>query len=99
GVAGVAGQVLTGLADSGHIVDAYVARREGPLPVALGEHTNFTLIEGRSAFRYGAWYSSTELTKLVSGYGTRLLAERRLAHALERHHARIPYDVVYQFSH
>jgi glycosyltransferase involved in cell wall biosynthesis len=98
-VAGVAGQVLTGLVELGHEVDCYVARLEGPVPERLASNPNFTMVDGRSQFRYDKWYSGTELTKLATSQATRALTEFRLARELLRRHVASPYDFIYQFSH
>lgn len=99
GVAGVAGLILDHMLDSGHEIDCYVARREAPLPQALQDRPRFKLIDGGSRFEYDAWYSRTELTKLVTGQATRAIGERRLMRELAMQHRARPYDLLYQFSH
>jgi glycosyltransferase involved in cell wall biosynthesis len=99
GVAGVAALLIENLLVLGHEIECYVAGIETPLPARLTDHAGFMLVDGRSAFRYGAWYSRTELTKFVSGQAMRALVERRLANTISSRHGRRPYDVVYQFSH
>jgi glycosyltransferase involved in cell wall biosynthesis len=98
-VAEVASHVLDQLLELGHEIDCYVAGLNAPLPDVLLGRSGFTLFDGMSGFRYGAWYSRTELTKFVSGQTMRALVERRLAGELLRRHRARPYDVVYQFSH
>jgi glycosyltransferase involved in cell wall biosynthesis len=98
-VAGAATQLLVGLLDLGHSVDCYVTQNERDLPDALRDRIGFRLVSSRSGFRYGEWYSRTELTKFVSGQALRALAEARLARELVSRHAAQPYDLVYQFSH
>ncbi len=99
GVAGVAALLLEQLVSMNHEIDCYVSQLETSLPEALREQPGFILIDGGSRFRYGAWYSRTELTKLVSGQVMRAMTERRLAKGLASRHRIHPYDLVYQFSH
>lgn len=99
GAPGVEGALLEELAARGCTIDCYV-------PTA--DHFNSTaeialvpgvrVVEGRSSFRFGRWYSNNPLTKMASFQIFQALSRRRLAAVVAAEHEMDPYDVVYQCS-
>jgi glycosyltransferase involved in cell wall biosynthesis len=98
GVSGMATLVLAGLLDLGHSVDMYVAGEPAPFPQRLAGRERL-----RARFSYADWGWTERLKgqpalRFAVNQSGRATAMRRLGAAVEREHARAPYDVVYQFS-
>lgn len=99
GAPGVAGLLLGELLARGCTVDCFVAAsHEDDDPRGLGEREGLDYVIGVSPFRFGRWYSSHRLTKMVSSQIVAGRTRRRLRRALLARHERAPYDLVYQFS-
>lgn len=99
GAPGVEGLILEQLAQRGCSIDCYVptsAHFEATDDIASIEGVR--VIEGRSSFRFGRWYSRTPLTKMASFQIFQALSRRRLAAVLAIEHELAPYDVLYQCS-
>lgn len=99
GAPGVEGLILEQLAQRGCSIDCYVptsAHFEATDDIASIEGVR--VIEGRSSFRFGRWYSRTPLTKMASFQIFQALSRRRLATVLAIEHELAPYDVLYQCS-
>jgi len=97
-VAGVAGELLRGLAGLGHRIDCFFPSAGHALPPELAEHENLTFIWGTSAWKWNRWYSRTKLGAFATGLLARGHASVRLRQKIARHHRHEPYDVIYQFS-
>ncbi len=98
GVAGVAGELLHGLAARGHRIDCFFPAAGHALPARFADDERLTFVWGTSTWRWDRWYSRTRIAAFASGLLARGLASLRLRQELVRRHARDPYDVVYQFS-
>ena len=99
GAPGVEGLILEQLAMRGCSIDCYVptsAHFEATDDIASIE--GIRVIEGRSSFRFGRWYSRTPLTKMASFQTFQALSRRRLAAVLAIENELAPYDVIYQCS-
>lgn len=98
GVAGVAGELLHGLARRGHRIDCFFPAAGHALPERLAGEENLTFVWGTSVWRWDRWYSRGRLAAFVSGLLARGGASLLLRREIARRHARDPYDVIYQFS-
>jgi glycosyltransferase involved in cell wall biosynthesis len=98
GVAGVATELLGGLARRGHRIDCFLPGRERPLPEELKAEPNIEFVWGTNTWQWDRWYSRARIAAFLSGLCTRALALLRLRRELAARHAREPYDVIYQFS-
>jgi glycosyltransferase involved in cell wall biosynthesis len=98
GVAGVAAELLHGLAELGHRIDCFLPRSVRTLPPRLEQAEGITFIWGTSAWRWNRWYSRSPMTAFVSGLISRSVASLRLRREIARRHASEPFDVIYQFS-
>ena len=99
GAPGVAGSIIDYLAAHGCSIDCYVpTSAEFEATDDIAEIEGVRVIEGRSRFRFGRWYSNHKLTKMVSYQAFAAVSRVRLAGALRAEHEMAPYDVVYQFS-
>jgi glycosyltransferase involved in cell wall biosynthesis len=89
--------LLKELIRQGAQVDVYTpsyAWQEPPVEPMAG----LRIIERRSRWRWGRWYSRTRARALLSGAGTRSLSHLILNVRLLMEHRRRPYDAVYQLS-
>jgi glycosyltransferase involved in cell wall biosynthesis len=94
----MATQQLIGLTDAGVEIEAFIGGKEVDLPDTLSSRAGLVFHLRSSRWEYNRWYSSTDMTKHVSGAASRTLQTRRIgADVLARHKAR-PFDLVYQFS-
>jgi glycosyltransferase involved in cell wall biosynthesis len=98
GVAGVATELLHGLAELGHRIDCFLPRSVRTLPPRLEQAEEITFIWGTSDWRWNRWYSRSPMTAFVSGLISRSVASLRLRREIARRHASEPFDVIYQFS-
>jgi glycosyltransferase involved in cell wall biosynthesis len=98
GVAGVAGELLHGLAGLGHRIDCFFPAAGHELPARLAGDERLTFIWGTSSWRWERWYSRTRIAAFASGLLARGLASLLLRREIARRHAHDPYDVIYQFS-
>lgn len=99
GVAGVATELLDGLARRGHRIDCFLPATERfELPARFNGDGNVTFIWGTSTWKWNRWYSRTRIAALVTGLFARSLASLRLRREIARRHEQEPYDVLYQFS-
>src|SRR2546426_372949 len=98
GVAGVAQELLRGLAALGHRIDCYQPGVERPLPPELSAAENIQFIWGDSGWRWNRWYSRSDVTAFASGLFARGFGSLRLRREINRRHRRDPYDLVYQLS-
>jgi glycosyltransferase involved in cell wall biosynthesis len=98
GVAGVAAELLHGLAKLGHRIDCFFPAAKHQLPERLAREQNLAFFWGTSSWRWDRWYSHTRITAFATGLLARALASVRLRQAIERMHSNDPYDVIYQFS-
>jgi len=98
GVAGVAGELLHGLAARGHRIDCFFPSAGRELPPRLEQEERLTFVWGTNVWHWDRWYSRTRIGALASGMLTRGLASLRLRRQISAWHARDPYDVIYQFS-
>ncbi len=97
GVAGCAWLVVRGLTDLGCTVDCYLAGLPQETQ-AVREVQGARVVHFDSGWRYGRWYSRSDIGKFLSAGSMRALARRRLTKLLVQQHRAAPYDVVYQFS-
>ncbi|MCL2419302.1 MAG: glycosyltransferase family 4 protein [Conexibacteraceae bacterium] len=97
GVAGMGLLILRELLRQGVEVDLYTPRHEfEALPI---EPTpGLRVIERRSSWTWGRWYSRTKVRAMFSGTASRSLSYLILNLKLLREHRRRPYDAVYQLS-
>ena len=99
GAPGVEAAILTHLAMRGCSVDCYVpTSAHFTSPDDIAQVAGIRVIEGRSSFRFGRWYSSNPLAKMVSFQAFQAMSRSRLARVLAAEHAMDPYDVIYQCS-
>ncbi len=98
GVAGVAGELLHGLASLGHRIDCFFPSAGHELPAKLVINENLAFVWGASGWRWDRWYSRGRLAAFTSGLLARGGASLLLRREIARRHARDPYDVIYQFS-
>ena len=97
GVAGMGFVILRELLRQGVEVDLYLPTysfRPSPIEPTLG----LRVIERRSRWEWGRWYSRTKPGALFSGLASRTLSQIVLNVRLLREHRRRPYDAVYQLS-
>ncbi|HXA53312.1 MAG TPA: glycosyltransferase family 4 protein [Solirubrobacteraceae bacterium] len=99
GVAGVAGELLHGLAARGHRIDCFFATSGHKLPERLADQPRLTWVWGTSTWRWDRWYSRGRVAAFASGMLARAVASLRLRRELAARHTRDPYDAIYQFSH
>lgn len=98
GVRAMAGQVVLGLAELGAAIELFL---EGPAPDGPGLFADLPDVTAHfvdSGWRFDRWYSSNNFTKLVTGTGARVLAQRRLVDSVVSRHEQQPFDVLYRFS-
>lgn len=98
GVAGVAGELLYGLAELGHRIDCFFPSADEELPARLETHANIRVTRGTNMWRWDRWYSRTQLTAFASGMLAAGVGLLRLRRRILLSHRRDPYDVIYQFS-
>ena len=98
GAAGVATELLEGLADRGHRIDCFLPASPGELPARIDDNPNLQFVWAETKWKWGQWYSRTPLRAFVTGLGVRAIAFYRLRSAIVRQHADDPYDLIYQFS-
>jgi glycosyltransferase involved in cell wall biosynthesis len=98
GVAGVARELLGGLADLGHRIDCFFPAAPTELPERLESHPNLEFVWSQTKWQWDRWYSRNSLAAFVTGLGSRASAFIRLRNALAGRHGDDPYDIVYQFS-
>jgi glycosyltransferase involved in cell wall biosynthesis len=67
-------------------------------PPPIGPHPMLRIIERRSRWEWGRWYSRTKAGALFSGLASRSLSSVALSLRLLIEHRRRPYDAVYQLS-
>jgi glycosyltransferase involved in cell wall biosynthesis len=99
GAPGVEAAILGHLAERGCSIDCYVpTSAHFTSPEDISEVPGIRVIEGRSRFEFGRWYSSNPLSKMVSFQAAQAMSRRRLASVLAAEHAMDPYEVIYQCS-
>ena len=99
GAPGVEGALIEQLVRRGCSVDCYVPTSEHFNSASqIASLEGVRVIEGRSSFRFGRWYSNNPLTKMVSFQLFQALSRRRLAAVVAAEHEMDPYDVLYQCS-
>jgi glycosyltransferase involved in cell wall biosynthesis len=79
-------------------VDVYLTVAGSEPPTIAGGPGRLRLIEHRSRWRWGRWYSRSKAGALFTGLAVRSWGHLRLNVALLREHRRQPYDAVYQLS-
>jgi glycosyltransferase involved in cell wall biosynthesis len=94
----LATQVLTGLVDAGHQVDAFLVGGTGDVPAGLHDRPGLELVCEPARWDWDRWYSRTPLAAFVTGQLARVRAQRVLRRRLARRHHACRYDVLYQFS-
>lgn len=99
GVAGVGRLMLAELLRQGVEVDLYVVDVGGdPVPKALAGAAGLRVIELRSGWSWGRWYSRRKAAALFSGLIVRTVGGILLSIRLLIEHRRRRYDAVYQLS-
>lgn len=98
GVPYMSQQLLLGLLHAGATVDLYLAGELADVPPKLAAADGLHVHSSPTAWQYDRWYSSTDMTKHLSGGLYRLGQLRGMGRSIATEHARRPYDVVYQFS-
>ena len=99
GAPGVEAAILGHLSERGCSIDCFVpTSAHFTSPEDIAEVPGIRVIEGRSSFRFGQWYSNNPLSKMVSFQAFQAMSRRRLASVLLAEHAMDPYDVIYQCS-
>ena len=99
GAPGVEAAILSHLAERGCSIDCYVPTSDHfTSPEDIAAVQGIRVVEGRSSFQFGRWYSSNPLAKMVSFQAFQAMSRRRLASVLAAEHAMDPYDVIYQCS-
>jgi glycosyltransferase involved in cell wall biosynthesis len=89
--------MLRELLDQGVQVDLYAPRYsfEGP---AMEDTPGLRIIERRSGWKWGRWYSRTKASAFFSGTASRTISHLLLNIRLLSEHRHNPYDAVYQLS-
>lgn len=98
GVSGCAWLLLDGLSRRGCDIDCYASGPPEGLCKSLSSFPGVRLVNVDTGWRYDRWYSNHNVSKLLTGLGSRAWGRRRLIGLLLEQHARDPYDAVYQFS-
>jgi glycosyltransferase involved in cell wall biosynthesis len=98
GVPGVATDLMEGLAQRGHRIDAFFPSSGQPIPDRLQGRTDVSFHWGTSTWKWDRWYSRTRITAFLSGMVARALASLRLRREISDHHRSDPFDLLYQFS-
>lgn len=99
GVSYAATQLIGMLADADVQLDVFVPAAADDVAPSLVARDAVTVVGAPSGFEYDQWYSSSDMTKLVSGMYFNGRAQMRLAATIAERHRHRPYDLVYQFSH
>jgi glycosyltransferase involved in cell wall biosynthesis len=97
GVPGMGLLMVRELVAEGVEVDLYLPTYDG-IPAPIGPTLGLRVIERRSRWRWGRWYSRTKPRALFSGAASRALSSVLLSTRLLIEHRRRPYDAVYQLS-
>jgi glycosyltransferase involved in cell wall biosynthesis/GT2 family glycosyltransferase len=98
GVSGCAWLLLQALSQQGCDLDCYAGGPHDELRERLSHLPGVRLINVDTGWRYNRWYSSHNITKLLTGLGCRVWERRSLSRLLLAQHRRHAYDAVYQFS-
>src|SRR5690242_546750 len=98
GAAYLATQLLGGLIEAGHEVDAFLVGRDADVAPRLRHRSGLTLVCQPTAWDWGRWYSRTPVAAFLTGQIARGRAQLRLRQRLVTRHLARPYDVLYQFS-
>lgn len=99
GVPSMATQQLIGLAEAGIEIEAFLGVGAERSMVSFAEGPPGLVLHPRpTRWRYGRWYSRTDMTKHVSGAAARSVQVRRIGADLIARHQQRPFDLVYQFS-
>jgi glycosyltransferase involved in cell wall biosynthesis len=98
GMAYLATQVLRGLVDEGHQVDAYLVGRPDEVAPGLRNGSRPVLVCQPPRWQWDRWYSRRPLAAFVTGNLARGRAQLALRAQLARRHGYRPYEVLYQFS-
>jgi glycosyltransferase involved in cell wall biosynthesis len=91
-------QVLHGLVDEGHLVDAFVVGSPDQVAESLRARTGLTLVCRPPHWQWNRWYSRTPLAAFVTGQLANSRAQVELRTRLAAAHRVHPYDVLYRFS-
>jgi len=91
-------QLLRELARAGAEIDCFLDVGPDQVPRALQGIEGLRFVLRPTKWRWGRWYNRVPMMAFLSGYMFRLRAQWGLARSIAEHHAREPYDVVYQFS-
>ncbi|HEX5223501.1 MAG TPA: glycosyltransferase family 4 protein [Solirubrobacteraceae bacterium] len=98
GVAGVATELMGGLAARGHRIDAFFPSSGQVIPERLRDRPDVVFHWGTSEWKWDRWYSRSRIGAFLSGMVARGLASVRLRREIVARHAEDPFDLVYQFS-
>ena len=98
GAPGVALELIDGLGKLGHRIDCFLPGSGAKVPARLVENDNVEFVWGRGGWRWGRWYSRTQIAAFVTGLFSRGLVSLRLRRAVARRHSQAPYDVLFQAS-
>src|SRR5271165_3207697 len=79
-------------------VDVYLPLVGADPPTIVGGPGRLRLIEHRSRWQWGRWYSRNKASALFTGLAARSVGHLRLNLALLHEHRRRPYDAAYQLS-
>ncbi len=99
GAPGVAGLIFQYLCAQGVTIDCYVpvsAESDAADEVAKIPGVSTHLVD--TGFRFGRWYSSHPLTKMISAQAFTARGRTKSSAAFLADHRRAPFDVLYQFS-
>jgi glycosyltransferase involved in cell wall biosynthesis len=97
GVAGVATELLSGLATIGHRIHVFLPAQVRPVSAELDRSDRIYFVWGTSQWRWNRWYSKAQGAAWLSGLAARSLSSLRLRRQVARVHRSDPFDVVYQF--
>lgn len=98
GVAGVSTQLIGHLAKLGHRIDCFLTDPPSTLPKFLAEQPTIIPIWAGMRWGWDRWYSKSPTGAFVTSLAARAWAFRQLRKELADRHARVPYDIIYQFS-
>jgi glycosyltransferase involved in cell wall biosynthesis len=94
----MAAQQLIGLARASVEIEAFVGAAREAVPAVVRAYPSIMIHSRTSRWHYDRWYSSTDITKHLSGAAVRAALLRLTGADVIARHQGNPFDVVYQFS-
>jgi glycosyltransferase involved in cell wall biosynthesis len=89
---------LLGLIEAGAEVEMFVGSVDTQIPAVLRSQSRLVAHSQATRWRYGRWYSRTDVAKHMSGAAARANQLRRVGADVVARHQVHPFDLIYQFS-